>query len=73
MKIINGIFHNDLHLPFESGHSKSGILHLVITKTSWFNANCVELDQTAPLSRSTNAGHHANSSMYLRSHSTIFK
>ena len=63
---------HDLHLPFESGLSKSDILHLVNTKISWFNANCVELDQTAPLSRSTN-GHQANSSMYLRSHSIIFK
>ena len=44
---------HDLHLPFESGHSKTDILHLVISNISWFNANCVELDQTAPLSRST--------------------
>ena len=35
-----------------------------IFEISCFNANCVDLDQTAPFSRSTN-GHHTNSPTYI--------
>ena len=43
-----------------------------IFEISCFNANCVDLDLTAPFSRSTN-GHHANSPTYFISHGITFQ